>query len=356
MSLKAMFAGASKGASRLSESFDDLMFIGLKVIVVSVALAAVHKYAGMRALGDMQSWYIYFGLGAAAVGLEYYGSQVLVDGWYNRSIGGVAFGAALTLTAIVLSYSNVMSSAAVQQSQAAGTQKANFRKTVNTEQAVKEAEFSLTAAMDARSKLKPTRSAAEARASIDSAQAHKWWNYTESCAKPKGKESRGWCDAYRSAVADLALWDDISREDARIGNLKAKADEARAMEAETPTTVSEVRADVLEYAAWLGTDAQGGQLMQARHTGITITLFVSLLGLLTAWKRNQGRELKPWGFITWLRRKWHMAWNGSDAGFDAGERTVVNNISMTDDRAIERLRAMGKELKAATAPAVGVAA
>lgn len=338
MALKNFAAGASKGAKAVSEKFDELMFMALKAVVISVALAAVHKYAGLRALGDMQAWYIYFGVGAAAVGLEYYGSQVLVDSWYNRSIGGVFFGGALTVIAVALSYSNAISSAAVQQSEAAGVQKANYRKNINTEAAAEEAAFSLKAAMDARSKLTPKRSAADARATIDSAQAHKWWKYTESCAAPKGKETRAWCDSYRSAVADLALWDDISREDARIANLQAKVDAARDAEAEAPATVSAVRADVLEYAAWFGTDANQGQTLQARHIALTITSFVTLMGLLTAWKRNQGRELAPWGLFAWARLKWHRLWNGTDEGFDNGERVVNNEIHLSDDRAVAALR------------------
>lgn len=336
MSLKAVFAGAKSGASILSEKFDDLMFITLKVAAIGVACVAVYKYSGIRAAGDDLAWWMMFGLGLCAVGFEYYGAQTLVDGWYDRAFGGVVFGAALCVPALALSYSNAISSAAVQQSTAAGMQKAAFRKTVNSETAVKEAEFALQAAMDARSKLTPKRSAADARAAIDSAQAHRWWANTEKCTEAKGPQRQAFCNDYRSAVADLALWDDISREDARIANLKAKTDEARATEAEAPAAVSEVRADTLEYASLFGTDAQGGQSIQAKHIALTITLFVTLTGFLTAWKRNQGREVRPWGFVTWARRKWHVLWNGSEEGFDAGKR-IINNVTIADDARLDRL-------------------
>lgn len=353
MALKNIIAGVATGAGRISERFDDIMFAAVKALVIAVAIAAVHKYAGLRALGDGQAWFIYFGVGVAAVMTEYFCTQVLVDSWFSRKIGGVLIGGAMTAIAVLFSYSSAISSAAVQQSEAAGVQKANFRKTENTEAAVKESEFALKAAMDARSKLQPTRSAAEARAAIDSAQAHKWWAYTESCAKPRGRDSRAWCDAYRSAVADLALWDDISREDARIGALKAKVDEARAQEAEAPATVSAVRADVLEYAAWFGTDADGGQVIQARHIALTITAFVTLMGFLTAWKRNQGRELPPWGIVDWLRRQWDPE---AAPVVRAAVPLVPHNISISDDRAMAALKSVLAEMKSAVQPALKGAA
>lgn len=348
MSLKNVFAGAKAGASHVSDKLDDIMFAGIKVLVISVALAAVHKYAGLRALGDAQAWYIYFGIGAAAVMTEYICTQILVDSWFKRKVGGVIIGGAMTAVAVLFSYTSAISSAAVQQSEAAGVQKANYRKTVNSEASVKESEFALKAAMDARSKLTPSRSAAQARADIDSARAHKWWKYTESCAKPKGPQTRAWCDSFRSATADLALWDDISREDARILTLQAKVDEARSQEAEAPATASAVRADVLEYAAFFGTDAEGGQVIQARHIALTITAFVTLMGFLTAWKRNQGRDLPPWGFVAWLRRLWDRE------GYEASlPRPVVNNNYIDSDvgRAVKRAAQRWQEVDGRAVPA-----
>lgn len=331
-----LMAGAGKGAGKLSEKFDELMLVALKIVVISVAIAAVHKYATLKTGADMQAWYIYFGLGVAAVGLEYYGSQMLVDGYYDRAVGGMAIGAMLCLPALAFSYSNAIGSAAVQQSEAAGLQKANFRKTKNTESTVKESEFSLKTAQEARSKLTPLRSAADARAAIDSAQAHKWWAYTDSCSKPKGKESRAWCDKYRSAQADIKMWDDISVQDARIDALQAKLAEARDAESEAPTTVSEVRADTLEYAAWFGTNAEGGQTMQTRHVALTITMFVTMMGFATAWRRNRGRELKPWGFWLSLKKKFYRIWEGDESLAYGRDTQVIKQYTTITDTPFAR--------------------
>lgn len=347
MALKDKFASGGAAARKISENFDEIMFALLKVTVIAVALTAVHKYAGIRALGDGQAFIIYFGLGAAAVGLEYYGAQVLVDSWVSRKLGGVAFGGALCLVALAFSYSSAISSASVQQSQASGVQKANFRKNVNSQKSVEEAEFALKAAMEARQKLTPKRSAAESRAAIDSAQAHRWWANTDKCTAAKGPQRQAFCDNYRAAVADLALWDDISREDARIGSLQAKVDEARAQEAEAPATVSEVRADVKEYANWFGTDAEGGQRMQAQHISLTLTLFVTLMGFLTAWKRNQNTPRRPWGVVAWLKSKWtgeamEDIWDRQAKRNEAaanGGTVIVHKTERVDDPRLQRIAA-----------------
>lgn len=75
--------------------------------------------------------------------------------------------------------------------------------------------------------------------------------------------------------------------------------------------------------------------MQARHVALTITLFVTFAGLLTGWKRNRGRDLKPWGIANTLYRiyRWlHRAMFGGEPGNVKiiENHTVVNRT----DRAI----------------------
>lgn len=314
--LVSLFGAAKGSANSLSNKFDDLLFLALKLIAIAVACIAVHKYSGLRAGADDLGWWMFFGLGLVAIGFEYYGAQTIIDGWFDRTFGAIALGALLCAPALAFSYSNAIGSASVQQSRAAGIQKANFRKNVNSEKAVEEAEFALKVATDARSKLKPVRSAGEARAVVDTKQAHKFWGLTDSCAKTKGPQTRAFCDDYRAAQADLKAWDDISVQDARVDTLQAKLDDARSAEANAPVEVSEVRADTLDYAAAFNTDAATAQKYQARHVALTITLFVTFAGLLSGWKRNRGRELGTWGIVNKFNRLYRWCfrkWSGEEA-------------------------------------------
>jgi len=79
-----------------------------------------------------------------------------------------------------------------------------------------------------RSKMQPARSAADARAVIDSSKAHKFWSSTDACKETSGPKSRTFCETYNAAQADIALWDTISVQDGRIADAQAKLEQARA--------------------------------------------------------------------------------------------------------------------------------
>lgn len=336
--LASLFGAAKGGANSLSNKFDDLLFIALKLVAIAVACIAVHKYSGSRAGEDDLGWWMFFGLGLVAIGFEYYGAQTIMDGWFDRTAGAIALGALLCAPALAFSYSNAIGSASVQQSQAAGVQKANFRKKVNSEKAVEEAEFALKVATDARSKLKPVRSAADARGVMDNKQSHKFWGLTESCTKTKGRQTRAFCDDYRAAQADLKAWDDISVQDSRVESARSTLASARSAEADAPVETSEVRADTLDYAGFFDTDAATAEKYQARHVALTITLFVTFAGLLSGWKRNRGRDLQPWGIgraldrvYSWCYRKWY--------GIEPPQPTIINNFH-GDNKGGEALNAI----------------
>lgn len=75
--------------------------------------------------------------------------------------------------------------------------------------------------------MRPSRTAAAARAEIEKAKAHKWWTSTESCTATKGPQTRTWCDAFRAAEADLKGWDDLSVNETKLVEAKAALNSAR---------------------------------------------------------------------------------------------------------------------------------
>jgi len=327
-----MFGAANGAVANVSSRFDDLLFLALKIVAIGVAGIAVHKYSGMRAGGDELAWYMYFGLGVVAIGFEYYGAQTIIDGWFDRAAGALVLGLLLCAPALAFSYSNAISSAAVQQSTAAGVQKAAFWKTEDTRKTIKNLEDQLAIKKGSVDWAKSLDAPESYDARIEAAEADATYEATRKGCKSK-------CIAKQQLAASLkadkqnAINRAVTLEE--IKKLTADLDAAKARAEAAPVATSEVRADTAEYAAWFGTDAEHGQTMQARHVALTITLFVTFAGLLTGWKRNRGRDLKPWGIANTLYRiyRWlHRAMFGGEPGNVKiiENHTVVNRT----DRAI----------------------
>jgi hypothetical protein len=79
-----------------------------------------------------------------------------------------------------------------------------------------------------RSKMQPVRTAAQARAAIDSATAHKFYRSTDGCKTTKGPQTRAHCDGLLSAQADLTMWDNIAVADNKIEEAQAKLETVKA--------------------------------------------------------------------------------------------------------------------------------
>lgn len=89
-------------------------------------------------------------------------------------------------------------------------------------------EASLKRLQDERSAMQPVRSAAVARAVIDTTEAHKLFRgATEGCKVTKGPQSRLLCETYHAAKADLALWDQISVQEGKLADAQKQLADAR---------------------------------------------------------------------------------------------------------------------------------
>lgn len=329
----------------------DNFTLRMAKLMVGGAVFAAAVYAIDLGINRATAWYltpaIVVGLLAVVVGeiLCWHNAGIA---WHERRAGSLMLWGILAAVCSVGTLYTNFSTSAISQDEKSSLQLTAFTASDDLRKSEEEATFALKAAQDARSKLKPQRAAADARAAIDSAQAHKWWKYTNGCAEPKGKESRAWCDTYRSAVSDLAMWDDISREDARIGNLKAKVDDVRSERKVTKAVVSDDTPGVALIA-----DVMGGDKALARQIdSMTLPLLIQAImlfgGILLANEHMRGVPKKPW--INWRKVGYYINWVACALSFKplpAYSESVQNNITVHDDRAMEKLRHLASGLKTA---------
>lgn len=317
-------------------------------LMVAGAVFAAAIYAIDLGVSRAAHWYLIpafvVGLLCVVVGeiLSWHNAAMA---WHERRAGSMLLWGVLAVFCSAGTLYTNFSTSAANQDEKSSIQLSAFDASNDVRKSEEEATFALKAAMDARSKLTPTRSAAEARAAIDSAQAHKWWAYTEGCAKPKGKESRAWCDAYRSAQADLSLWDDISREDARIANLKGKVDEARSQRKAVRAAVSDDTPGVTLIA-----NITGDKTMARQLDSMTLPLLVQAImlfgGVLLANETARTISKRPW--INWRRVGYRINWVLAALSFRP--LPVWNegstSITFTDDQRINRAAARLQQLGA----------
>jgi hypothetical protein len=144
---------------------------------------------------------------------------------------------------------------------------------------VDEAEKIVARLESERSMMKPTRSQPEARAAMDSAKAKWQWDASSQCTKTV-KNTRKFCDAYRAAEADLTLWDQISVQEGKLENAKARLDEARAVASNTKMESTDDRGDLLILASFFDVPASVAQNIVSIWQTAVLSLLISLTTIL----------------------------------------------------------------------------
>lgn len=148
---------------------------------------------------------------------------------YKRGMYGVSVAAtALFLVGVTVEFLSHTGFTAANRD--ATISQANFTTTAyeDTRGTIKDLEAKLSRATEERLLMKPKASVAAARATISTSEAHKLWRYTDGCKTTKGNQSRAFCDKYFSAQADVALWDQIAKQEMAIGEIEGELKEARA--------------------------------------------------------------------------------------------------------------------------------
>ena len=199
-----------------------------------------------------------------------------------RERNWIVTGAGAFIWAVCFAYSFVQSLGVAATSQDTGAAMRLAKHTVYEDATadVSGLEGKLTALFDARSKLKPARSAADARAVIDSSEAHRFWQMTNGCKETKGPQTRAFCDTYRSAEADIRSWDAISVQDAKIEDARKELRTAKAKRQAAPVSTASVDPFAQIVNKYTGADVQTVSDFAAAQKTITVNSILTLTALM----------------------------------------------------------------------------
>lgn len=265
-------------------------------------------------------------LGCAALMAEYYMGGEMVRGWVERSLTKVF--SSLAVYIAVLGYAALQwtGTAAEMESQKTGVQRAAFV----TQQDNGKTEAELTKRNNdllQRIEMAPKRTAEQAEAAIVNAKANRFWNMTNGCTETKGPQTRAFCDAYASAVADkagaLALITDREEQKQVAAELR-KVREGRKNE----VVVEENRSDLRFLVTYANMSEQAAADLSAAWKIVIISFLACILGMMIKAREYRDVPRQPWGVASRLRSivRW---FKGALYGRDAikGDTYVIDDTA-----------------------------
>lgn len=132
--------------------------------------------------------------------------------------------------------------------------------------------------LEERLRMVPQRNAEQAQAAIDNAMAHRFWAVTDGCKRTTGPQTREYCSAYASAVADKAGATEAitMREELKLA--RADLAKARAASAASNTDPATAASQGLALASMLTLNDKPGE--QAVYwAGIGISSLLALFAI-----------------------------------------------------------------------------
>lgn len=239
---------------------------------------------------------ILMALGMATLASEYYMGGEAVRAWVDRAL--LRLGAVLGVYAIVLGYAVLQwtGSASEMEATKTGAQKAAFV----TQQDTSKTEAELTKKNNdllQRIEMAPKRTAEQAQAAIDNAKANRFWGMTNGCTETKGPQTRAFCDAYASAVADKAGATALIVDREEQKQIAAQLIKIRT-ERKSQTVVEENRSDLRFLVAYGGMSEQAAADLSAAWKIMIISVLVFVLGILVKAEAYRDVPRKEWGFAS----------------------------------------------------------
>jgi len=260
----------------------------------------------------------------------------LVFAWhaYKRGLHSVGHAAvALFIIAVTVEFLSHTGFTAANRD--ATVQQASFQATAydDTRANVKDAEARLQRLRDERNVMKPVNPPASAKAVIASAEAHKFWGTTEGCKTTKGPKTREFCDRYNSAIADLALWDQIAAQETKITAAELAVADAR----KTASTSTVGHAAGASQSLILASMATGNVEPDAQAqfwSGVGISALLALFAIAAGGLLN----FIAYAFESAAPRVSHETYRASP--LKPVQPQVVHTVERIDDRsALEAMRA-----------------
>lgn len=210
------------------DSFEDLIPNMRRAGFIATALSAVitAKF-GWSQGEDFASACALAGLLALATFIVGY-SLVFAYHAFKRGekvIGGVAI--ALFAIGVVTEFVSHTSFNASNKD--ATIQKASFETELigDKRSTVKQLEEKLATLNEEKNSWKPVMTVGDARAKVQSIEARPIFENTERCTKTPGAQSRKICAEYNTAQAAITMWDQIAKQEIKIGETEAALKDAR---------------------------------------------------------------------------------------------------------------------------------
>jgi hypothetical protein len=238
----------------------------------------------------------------AVVGAEILAWHNAAGSWFERRLGSVfAWGLLGVICSAGTLYTNYSTAASSQEATGA-IKLASF----NTYKDVDNTETELKTKVDKLNeqlRLAPVETAEAYDAKIENAKAHKFWKATDGCKETKGPQTREFCSAYSTAVANKAnatsalTWKEEHK--AASAELKAVRSERKTVKAETSGVNPAI--NLLKKAVFDGDEDKAKQ-MDSMSFPLLVQAIMILGGICLAAETYRFRDRKPWGVVEWLSR------------------------------------------------------
>lgn len=132
--------------------------------------------------------------------------------------------------------------------------------------------------LEERLRMVPVRNAQQAQAFIDNAKSHRFWNLTDGCTRTTGPQTRDYCSAYASAIADKAGATEAMVMREELKTARAELAKARAASAASNTDPASAAAQGLALASLLTLDDKPGE-RAVYWAGIGISSLLALFAI-----------------------------------------------------------------------------
>lgn len=228
--------------------------------------------------GSVPDYAVYFGisLGIAALLYEMTASKDMIRAWWKGRAGSMLASGAIWFCAFAFSINNWIGAASENQVEKSNLHKTALMETQAVTAAEAEAADNLKRLKDERNLMKPAQSVAAARAVVQTSEAHRWFTgATEGCKVTKGPQTREFCAKYFSAVADVALWGDIAKQEIAIGDAEAKLQDARGKRSGMKIETSEVRGDNVLLVRYGGFNVADAETLQSLIAVVVVSILLS---------------------------------------------------------------------------------
>lgn len=320
---------------------------------ILASVISVVYYSGDKAK-DGWTQAILILLGLAAVGFHYVGAQKACRAWFERQLGSFACWGLIILGAVSWEFNSTLSVASNNQSNLTNAQLTAFSKSDNNAKAIQDGEAKVARLREERNLMKPTQGPGPARAVIANSKSNRFWDMTDGCTDTKGPQTRKFCDAFRSAEADVALWEQIAKQEIALGAAEQELSDARKAASLAPVLASADRADLGNLHRLTGMKIEDLELSQSLLTVLVLALFLTIAGWLVKAEEYEGKPRKPWfgrlmAHLTGKPVEQPRAMTDHRRAIEDVMNTtnmyLVENRDDTARRLAELIRSVGTELK-----------